>query len=193
MSNGPHKGHEKSYGGGRGALFTAPEQTPEVDDAIPLFEGWADPWVHPGLTNEGVTFNFERDLNFHRVEEQSSPVFVTVNESTMNFASALAEDTLENLLLSMGGGTIEETAAGTGQPGMSTFTPSDDLDIIAVGFEALNAFGFYRRAYLPRAVSVENVELPYRRSEDKRMFGATFQSMSDMAAIRIKDKTAAAA
>lgn len=175
---------------GEGALFTAPENTPEEPETTALFAGWADPWVHPGLTNEGVTSNFERDLNFHRVEEQSSPVFVTVNSSTMSLATALAEDTLENLLLAMGGGDITETVAGTGQVGKSEFTPSDDLDIIAVGFEAKNTFGFYRRMYIPRAVSVGNVELPFRRSESKRMFGATFQSMSDMSAIKIKDKTA---
>lgn len=178
---------------GEGALYTAPENTTEEPDATALFAGYADPWVHPGLTNEGVTSNFERDLNFHRVEEQSAPVFVTVNESTMSLATALAEDTLENLLLAMGGGSIEEVAAGAGTPGTSTYTPSDDLDIIAVGFEAKNTFGFFRRMYIPRAVSVGNVELPFRRSESKRMFGATFQSMSDMSAIKIKDKTAAAA
>lgn len=177
---------------GDGALFTAPENTAEEPDSTALFAGWTSPWVHPGLTNEGVNFAFERDLNFHRVEEQSVPVFVTVNSSTMNFATALAEDVLENLKTAMGGGTITTQAAGTGVIGKKTYVPSDALDKLAVGLEAKNTFGFFRRIYVPRAVSTGNVEMAHRRSESKRMFGATFQSMSDMSAIKITDKTAAA-
>lgn len=178
---------------GEGALFTAPEDTAREPDSTALFAGWTSPWVHPGLTNEGVNFAFERDLTFHRVEEQSSPVDVTVNSSTMSLATALAEETLENLKSAMGGGAIVTQAAAVGVIGKKTLTPSDTLDKIAVGLEAKNAFGFFRRIYVPRAVSTSNIEIANRRSEAKRMFGATFQSISDMADISVTDKTANAA
>ena len=175
---------------GEGALYVAPENTTKPADTVALFAGWSAPWVHPGLTNEGVNVSFERDLTFHRVEEQSTPVFVSVGESSLSFATALVEDVLDNLKTAMGGGTLVTTAAASGQIGKKEFSPSDVLDIVAVGFEALNPFGFFRRMYVPRAVSVETVEMGFRRSEEKRMFGASFQSMAAMADIDIWDKTA---
>lgn len=178
---------------GTGALFTSPGDTAMVADTVGLFEGWTAPWVHPGVSEEGVNFEFERDLEFHRVEEQSSPVMVTVNESTLSFTSQFAETTLENLKTAMGGGVLQVTAAGAGTIGKTRYTPSDELDVLAVGFEAKNHFGFYRRMYLPRSVAVGTVEMEHRRSESKRMFEAQFQSISDMASIQIVDKTANAA
>lgn len=175
---------------GDGALFTAPEATPRVADTVPLFDGWPTPWVHPGLTNEGVNTSFERDVTFHRVEEQSAPVFVTVNSSTLSLATALAETVLENLKVAMGGGTLTTIAPATGQAGTTEFKPSDNLDVVAVGFEAKNTFGFFRRIYLPRAVATGSVEMSHRRSESMRMFALALQSMSAMADISIKDKTA---
>lgn len=179
---------------GDGALFAGPEDTEPAADSVGLFEGWAAPWIHPGLTNEGVNTSFERDLTFHRVEEQSAPAFVTVNESTLTFATALVEDVLDNLKTAMGGGTLAKQAA-TGPTagakiGKTSFSPSDELDIVAIGFEAKNSFGFFRRMYVPRAVASGSVEMSHRRSESKRMFGASFQSMSAMADISIVDKTA---
>jgi hypothetical protein len=174
---------------GTGALFVATGDTPLVDDDTPLFEGWEAPWVHPGFSEEGVNFSFERDLNFHRVEEQSAPVAVTVNESTLSFATALAETTLENYKLAAGGGKLTTTAPAAGQIGKDEYEFSDDLDVSAVGFEARNAFGFFRRIYVPRAVATGTVEVNNRRSESKKLFATNFQSISDMSQIRMIDKT----
>jgi hypothetical protein len=175
---------------GEGALFTAPGDTDPVEDSVGLFVGWDAPWVHPGLTNEGVNASIERDLNFHRVEEQSSPTNVSVNTSTLSFATALAEDVLDNLKLAIGGGVLAKVAAAAGQIGKTTFRPSDEVEVIAVGFEAKNTFGFFRRIYLPRAVSVGSVEMAYRRSESKRVFGTQLQSISDLQDVLFVDKTA---
>ena len=177
---------------GEGALFVAPENTAAPADTIALFDGWAGLWVHPGLTEEGVNFSMERDLNFHRVEEQSAPVFVTINTSTLSFATALSESTLDNLKIALGSGTLTTVAAGSGIIGKKTFVPGDTPEIVAVGFEAKNTYGFFRRIRVPRAVATGTVEMAHRRSESKRQFGATFQSMSAMGDISIVDKTAAA-
>jgi len=175
---------------GDGALFVGPEGQAVVADSVGLFAGWDAPWVHPGLTNEGVNASFERDLTFHRVEEQSAPALVTVNESTFSLATALVEDVLDNLKTAMGGGALSKVAAATGVIGKTSFNPSDQLDVVAVGFEAKNTFGFFRRMHLPRAVATGSVEMAHRRSESKRMFGASFQSISAMPDISVVDKTA---
>ena len=175
---------------GDGALFVGPEDEATVADSVGLFEGWPDPYIHPGLTNEGVNTSMERDLTFHRVEEQSSPVRVTVNESTLSVATAFAEDTLENYRLAIGGGLLEKIAAAAGRIGKTSFTPSDDIDTVSVGFEAKNSFGFFRRLHLPRCVSTASVEQSNRRSEAKRVYNASFQSISALSEISIVDKTA---
>ena len=175
---------------GDGALFVGPEDEAPVEDTVGLFEGWPDPYIHPGLTNEGVNSSFERDLTFHRVEEQSAPVRVTVNESTLSLATAFAEDTLENYKLAVGGGLLAKIAAAVGQIGKTTYRPSDDIETVSIGFESKNSFGHWRRMHLPRCVATASVEQSNRRSESKRLYNGTFQSISAMEDISIVDKTA---
>lgn len=177
---------------GEGALFHAPADSPQPADSVAIFAGWNAPWVHPGLSEEGVAVSWARDPVYHRVEEQSSPVFVTVNESTLSFAVGLAEMVLANLHTAMGGGNLAVTAAATGQIGKTVFTPSDVLTPVAIGFEARNPFGFFRRFYVPRAVAQGAIEMAHRRSDSKTLLAAEFQSIADVSTIKITDQTAVA-
>lgn len=177
---------------GPATLYLGPEAEAMPADSVMLGGDWGANWMHPGYTDEGLTFNFERDTEMHRVEEQSSPAVVTVNESELMIAVAFAEDTLENMKFAYGGGTITETAAGSGQIGKKTLRLSDQLEVLALGFEGKNPQGFYRRVYIPRVVSVGSVETPYRRSDSKRMYPAEFQAICAIEDIQIVDMTAEA-
>jgi hypothetical protein len=173
-------------------LYLAPGDTAMVADSVAYGGTWTAPWTYVGATEEGVSQSFERDINFHRIEEQSSPVAVTVNESTISISTNLAEHTLENMKTSFGGGEIVTTAAGTGQIGKKTLTLSDELDFLAVGLEGKNPEGFFRRLYIPRVVSVASVETAHRRSETKKLLPVTLQAVCDISEIEIVDMTAVA-
>lgn len=171
---------------GVAALFVSPENTPNVADTQDFGAGYDAPWIHPGFSEEGLTLSSEADVNFHRVEEQSTPVYVSVNERTLTIAQTFSEATLDNLQLSMGAGDI--TTVG----GVKSLRLSDDLDILAVGVEGKSIQGFWRRFYIPRMVSAGSVEIANRRSESKQAFAASFQSIANMEDIVIAERVAAA-
>lgn len=173
-------------------LYIAPGNTALVGDEVAYGAEWEDPWRYGGATEEGVSQSFERDVNYHRIEEQTSPVRVTINESTISISTSFAEHTLENMKTAMGGGRITKTAAGSGQPGKSILTFQDDLEEFAVGLEGKNPEGFWRRFYIPRVVSVATVETAHRRSESKKLLPATFNAICAIEEIGVHDMTAEA-
>ena len=178
---------------GYGYLFTAVADTVEPDDTV-IYGG--DPgtdWTYIGATEEGVTYGFEREVNDHFVEEQSSAVLTTPGNGALSFSAALAEVTIENLKLALGGGTITTIAAAAGVVGKKVLTLSDQYDSFALCFYGKNPLGHYRRIYVPRARSVATLEVANRRNESKQLFNVTFNSNSALADIKITDKTADAA
>lgn len=173
-------------------LYLGPKNTALPAETVEYEGDWGADWTYVGSTEEGVSQSFERDTNMHRVEEQSSPVRVTINTSTISVSTSLAEHTLENMKTAFGGGAITKQAAGTGTIGKSTLTLSDTLEELAVGLEGKSPEGFFRRLYIPRVVSTATVETAHRRSEGKKLLPVTLQAICDIAEIKVVDKTAAA-
>jgi len=174
------------------ALYLAPADTPPPEDTVVLNGDWGALWKHPGFTEEGVQFTFDRSTEDHYVEEQSNPALVTVSESSFQIEVGFVEDTLENMQYAFGGGTIMKTAAATGQIGKSVLTLSDELDYMALGLEGRNPEGFWRRLYIPRVVSTGSVETAFRRNDSKRIYPATFNAVTAMSEIQWINMDAAA-
>ena len=177
---------------GLATMYYAPTGTPQAADTVALGENWGAPWVHPGYSEEGLKFSFDRSTDDHNVEEQSNPVLVTIKSSDFTVGISLAEDTLENIKLAYGGGAVTTQASAVGVIGKKTLKLSDTLDQLAIGFEGVNPAGFWRRVYIPRVVSTGKVETDFRRSDSKRMYPAEFHAVCAMQDIVITDMTAAA-
>lgn len=173
-------------------VYFAPADTAEPADTVDYQGTMGASWVHPGFTEEGVQLIVDKDIERHYVEEQSSPALVTVNTSDVAAEAQLAEDTIENILLSLGSGVIVTTAAATGQIGKKKLTMSDELTKYAMLLESKNPLGFFRRLYIPRGVIVGSQETPHRRSNQKRLWTVRFESTSATNTITITDKTAVA-
>lgn len=167
---------------GEVALFYAPVDTPNPADTVPLFEGWEDPWIHPGYTEEGVATNFERETQDHNVEEDALPAMRATTTATFTISTSFAENLLENMRIAYGGGTIDGTADGK-----QTLTLSNDLEELAVGFEGRAPNGKMRRVIIPRVVSSGTVETANRRAESKRLLPAEFASLCALSEIYIAD------
>lgn len=131
-----------------------------------------------GATEEGVALSLERDVTPHYVEEQSVQVFSTAGTSTFSISGQMAESTLANWKLGVGGGTIAS----------STLTLSDTLDTVGLYLD-MEAPGAGRRSvYVPRSQSIGGLDVQNRRAEQKQLIGFNFQSSCTFAEILIKDK-----
>lgn len=177
---------------GQATLYTAPVGTAYPADTVAEGVAWSSPWVHVGATEEGVSLAVGSDTVDIRIEEQSIPVDVLMNTRNIRVLCALSEDTVENMKLAYGGGTIASTAAAVGQPGKKTLTLSDTLDKLACGFEGVSPQGFWRRVRIPKIVSIADVTSAYRRAANNRAYAVELRAICAPSEIQIVDKTAAA-
>jgi hypothetical protein len=185
---------------GAGYAFTAPVGTAAPADDVPanqgvngVFNDWTAPagWVPFGATQEGITFGIVQNSNDITIEEQSTPAQVTINSMDISVSTVLSEDTLANVKLVTGGlSSIAVTAPGTTQIGKSVLTLAEGLSAVALGFDTTNEFGFYRRVYIPKVLSVANVQAVHRRAADSRRYSVTFRAVCPVNQITITNKTA---
>lgn len=76
-------------------------------------------------------------------------------------------------------------------PARTTYTPGSTTNNYAVGLEATNSFGLYRRAYVPVATSASNkIDTVFRRAKNYRMYPATFRSICAINQIQLVEATA---
>lgn len=173
-------------------VFTAPANTAKAADTVEFGTDWTAPWSPVGATEEGATFSAGTDTTDLHVEEQSNAVATTVTSKNIRVSATLAEDTMETLLLALGGGTITTTAAASGQIGKKVLGLSDTLTEFAIGFDAKNKYGFWRRIYIPRATQTADVSTQYRRAAAYRTYNVEFSAICRPDQIFIGEKTAAA-
>jgi hypothetical protein len=173
-------------------LFTAPANTTKPADTVEFGTDWTSPWAPVGATEEGVTFSAGTDTTDLHVEEQSNAVATTVTAKNIRVSATLAEDTMETLLLALGGGTLATQSAATGVIGKKTISLSDTLSVFAVGFDTKNKYGFWRRIYIPRATQTADVSTQYRRAAAYRTYGVEFSAICRPDEIFVGEKTAAA-
>lgn len=178
---------------GAATLFVAPAGTAMVPDSQAQGVDWPIPWVQPGASEEGLTFNSNVNTQDINIEEQSTPVAVLVASRAISVDIALAEDTIENMKLAYGGGIVTTQAAGPGMIGKKTLRLSDTLDRLALGFEGVAPSGLPRRVYLPTVLSVGNVQTRYRRAAAERSYACQFRYIDDPSNLVIVDQTAVAA
>lgn len=174
---------------GNATLYTAPVGTAYPADTIPAGQEWASPWVHSGGTEEGVSFAVGSDTADIRIEEQSTPVMVTMNTRNIRILAALAEDTVENMKLAYGSGSIVTVAAGVGVAGKKTLTLSDTLDILACGFEGRSPAGLWRRVHIPRIISIADITTQYRRAANNRSYAVELRAICAASEVKIIDQT----
>lgn len=159
--------------------YTAAADTAEPATA-PADGGTVSGWTQWGATEEGVGLSLERDITAHYVEEIAIQVFSTAGTSTFAINTQLAESTLANWKLAVGGGSITS----------GVLTLSDTLDTVGVYLDMQAPGATTRRTvYVPRAQSVGSLDVQNRRTESKQLLGASFNSSCTFAEIKISDKT----
>ena len=137
-------------------------------------------WTQIGGTEEGVALNLERDITNHYIEEVAIQVFSTPGTSTFSMSGSMAEMTLANWKLGVGGGTVAS----------NVLTLSDTLDTVALYLDMQAPGATTRRTvYVPRAQSTGSLDVQNRRAEQKQLIGFNFNTSCTFAEIKITDKT----
>lgn len=180
---------------GDARLWLAPwtEDTPPTPpaDTVALFDTYPSPWKGAGGTDEGFKLTIDSNTQDISIEEQSTPVYRTVESKTCQIEAALAEDTVQSMQWAYGGNVVT-TAAGPTQPAKSVLTLSDDLQVWSAVLETKNKFGMARRIFVPKMISAGSVETSFRRASDKRMYPLTLGSICATSDIQITELTAPA-
>ena len=143
-----------------------------------------------GGTQQGVKLTKNPKTIDITIEEQMTPANVVVDTEDINVSTALSEDTLANMQIAYGGGTIVVQAPTSSLIGKSTLTLADSLSLLSVGFEAVNSFGYWRRVYIPKVVSTAQVDTSYRRAAQLRLYPVMLRAICDPTLIEIIDQTA---
>lgn len=146
----------------------------------------APPWAPFGGTEQGWSLNYQPNVQNINIEEQSTPVDQELTDATFQFTANLAENTLKNLQLSMGG-DIAVTAAGAGVFGTRQLTLKSELPKMAVALETVNFKGTPRRHYVPEMAAQANVAQAFRRASGMQMIPVTFTSTCPPESIVIRD------
>lgn len=182
---------------GQAAVFFAPKGT-----VLPPLSGWnaADPfdpafwpspdWTPCGATDQGWAFGANKSTQTINIEEQSTPVAVTLTSQAVTIAGALSEDITKTLALALNG-TSAATAAVVGtSPGYDKISLSDSPIEYAIGMVMQNAEGFGRIIYAPAWTQLANVTVNLRRATDKRNYPVQFETVCKTSDIAIYNFTA---
>lgn len=189
---------------GAAAMFTQPF-VPGTPPALPAdtvafvdvtsgsFTTWTSPWSFVGATDQGLSFNVQKNTQDETIEEQDIPVAILPTSTDVQIVVSFAEDTLATMKLAYGGGTIVTTAAASAVTGVKELTLQSNIDTIAVGFEGKNPVtGGWRRVLIPQMNVTGQVQTPYRRAAGKRIYPVTFRAICAPSQIRVREFVAAA-
>jgi hypothetical protein len=160
---------------GTGTLYVAPEGT--VFPADPE-EAPSGTWRDVGYSEEGWSFNVERDVEDVEVAEEIDPIDVLATSREIHLVGEAAQSSLENLRVALGGGTITPDA---GPPATSTYTPTgtDTLTRFALLFRGkaptVGLQANVRDIQMPHVIPVGAVELAAKKAPDKSLVGMDFR------------------
>lgn len=153
---------------GAATLYTAPFATAEPADAV---AAPAVAWVDAGGTTDGVTISVSPDYTELVVDQVIDRVGSRMTGRTITVSTNLAESTLENLKLALGGGTVTSVAgkktfdsaiANTGEPAY-----------VAILIDGVAPGGKKRRIIVRKALSTDNVEFAYSK-DGQTVYSVTF-------------------
>lgn len=164
-------------------------------NSVPFAGDWGSEWVQAGATEEGFRLGGESSTTNHNIEEQPNPALITLDNRTLSVSASLAEDTLESVRLSMGGGTITTTVGGVGEPTIREFKLSENVDEFAFGLDMetypVTVGGVskrvVRRIIIPRVAGSGSVDIAFRRAASKRLWPMTMTQLCKPSEVIIRE------
>jgi hypothetical protein len=146
-------------------------------------------WLPTGATEQGWQFGADKSTNTISVEEQSTPVGMTVSSQSVSIQGNLSEDITKTLSLALNA-TVSKVAPTVSVGGYDLVTPTDNVLTYAVAMVTQNAEGYGRIIYAPLWTSLAGVSAAFRRAAGQRLYGVTFQTICNTNQIQIYNFTA---
>lgn len=159
---------------GTGTLYTAPVGTAFPADPSVAPSGT---WIDVGFSEEGWSFNVERDIEDVEVAEEIDPLDILVTKRDIHVVGACAQASLENLKIALGGGTITTLTT----PNRKKFVPlgTANLDRTALLFRGkaptVAGVAKVRDVQMPNAVSVGAIEIAAKKAPEKSLIAMDFR------------------
>ena len=159
---------------GTGTLYLAPTGTafPADPTAAP-----AVAWVDVGYSDEGWSFNVDRNVEDVNVAEELDPIDVLQTSREIHVVGASAQASLENIKTAMGGGTISTVVGPPAYKRLVAGT-ADQLErnalLLRVKAPGTNK---NRDIQIPTIVSVAAIELGHRKAPDKSLVAMDFRAL----------------
>jgi hypothetical protein len=154
------------------------------------------PWIGLPYTAEGFSRTYSREISEARVEEESNPIGKDITGTNWLVALMIAEDTIDNQAVAMGG-DLTTVAASNSVIGHKKLTLSATLEEVALclimpsAYKKADGSRFKDLLYIPSVATTGDVETEYRRSpENKRTLPVTFEATCKLADIEIYSQTA---
>jgi hypothetical protein len=179
---------------GTALCFTATVGTSlPADDQLGVGSAWTGGgWSYIGATDSGVTLTWTPSTQDISIEEQPTPVAVLVTTANLQVTFDFSEETLANISMAYGNGSIATTSAGAGQPAKSVLSLSTTANHVAVGVVGKNQLGFARVFSIPEMMSAGTVATAFRRAASQRLYPTTFNTVCPFEQIQVIDLTAPA-
>lgn len=149
-------------------------------NSVALWGAWGGNWVEAGATEESYQTNVTDTVESHRIEEQTTPVFISTTSRDFVISAQLAEDTLQTLALAWGGTITTSTNS-------DDFKFSSEVGVWSFGLEMSNLLGLARRIYIPKAVVNSAGATAFRRSASKRLYPLTITPICQPEEIIVRD------
>ena len=179
--------------GSKVALWTAPANTPKpTETTLPApYSILPSPWTSPGGTVEGVKFAFDSEIKEWTIEEQTTPVKRTKTRK-FSVTADLAESTLPNLKLTLGGGTLSTVVGSGSVPTRTSVRLTENFDTVAILLDGIGVNGAILRAYVPVMDTDGKLEVENRATETYRKFSLNLAALCPPDQIEVYELSAAA-
>lgn len=162
---------------GVGKMYIGNYQAAEPADAAVNTTPQASAWTDVGFTSDGVNLVFNQSFAGMSVDQIADMVGRKMTDRDVQIATNLAEATLENLKFTLNSGAVSSGA------GFKKYLPVFDGTELQPTYIALLFDGYApaspagvskRRRFIGRRIlSIENVEVPYRKG-DMTLFPVTW-------------------
>lgn len=159
---------------GPGTLYLAPSGTafPANPSVAP-----AGPWADVGYSEEGWSFNVDRNIEDVNVAEEIDPIKVAQTSREIHVVGQSAQASLENIKTAIGGGTIT-VAAGPPATKRLVAGATDDLEEQALLLRVkAPGTGKTRDIQIAHVVSVAAIEMAHKKAPDKTLVGMDFRAL----------------
>lgn len=180
---------------GQAAVYFAPANT-----ALPVLSTWniadpfdatflTSPWVHCGATDQGWTVTPTKNKQEINIEEQSTPVAVTLTSQMLTISGALSEDISPILGMALNADVVATSPTST-VPGYDTLTLNDIPKLYAVALVTTNPQGYGRIIYAPSWTQLDGAAVAFRRAAAKRTYAVAFETVCQTNLIKVINFTA---